>query len=204
MQSGIKYEEAYPVPNYILINYKLPESSYRAAVDIFADVPASDAAAHILRAEAIDLGGDSDNLIKPILEASLAKSPALARGWMLYAQKMVPEDSQRAVAAMNLVSLLAPFEFWLAAPFSRTAAPLFDTLPANVRRHAEFTAASLWFEVDLNNDLRALLRIMGGPELMTHALSNQPEQIRELNRWARMKHREDVRENALRAAEKRG
>jgi hypothetical protein len=182
-QSGRAIDAAYPVPAYTVMNIGLPASAYRAAADVLAGVNAEDGRTSIERAEIASLAGAPHNEVMSLLEDGLARTPASVRGWALFAEQTVEADRARAGKALAHSLLLGPYEYYVMAKRARAAAQLWDVLPSDGSSAALDQARRLWTESALNHEIPALLIVKGGPELITRAFHDDPEDLRALNRW---------------------
>ncbi len=181
--SGIAIDEAFPVPDYMMMDVDLPRSAYAAAAVTLALADDEDGQVWIQQAEATALSGASSGDVIPRLVKGLARSPTSARGWTLLAEQTTAQDPRRAAAALAMALYLGPYDFWLAGRRARTAAALWNTLSEEGRQAALRQVSLLWSEPLLNQEIRPVLTTRAGVELMTHALWNEPEQLRALNRW---------------------
>lgn len=182
-QSGRAVDSAYPVPAYTIMNFALPANSYRAAADALAEADPRDGRTLIERAEIASLAGLSRNEVVSLLEDGLARAPASARGWTILAEQTAGGNKTRAANALAHSLLLGPDEYYLAAKRARVAATVWDALPSDAADAALGQARNLWKEGGLNREIPDLLALKGGPELMTRAFRDDPEDLRALNRW---------------------
>jgi hypothetical protein len=182
-QSGRAIDTAYPVPAYTVMNIALPANAYRAAADVLASANADDGRTSIERAEIASLAGAPQNEVVSLLEDGLARTPASVRGWALLAEQTAAGDRARAGKALAHSLLLGPYEYYVMAKRARAAAQLWDVLPSDGSSAALEQARRLWTESALNQEIPSLLTIRGGPELITRAFHDDPEDLRALNRW---------------------
>jgi hypothetical protein len=181
--SGLAQEAAFPVPAYIEKNFPLPRKSYDVAATALSHAPPADGATQIARAEAAHLAGNDDALVIPILENGLSHDPASARGWTLLSEVLRKTDRARSAKALAISLEIAPYDFFLAGRRARDGALVWDVLAADARPALLRVAAQLWNEASLHGEIVPLLNTPGGAALMTRALADDPNQIRELNRW---------------------
>jgi len=182
-QSGLAIDAAYPVPAYAVLNLALPANSYRAAADVLAGANRNDGRTAIERAEIASLAGAPSQEVVKLLEDGLARTPASVRGWTLLAEQVAAQDRSRAGKALAHSLLLGPYEYYVTAKRAQAAAQLWDVLPPDADEVALGQARRLWTESPLNREIPFLLTLKGGPELMTRAFRDDPEDLRALNRW---------------------
>ncbi len=182
-QSGLATDAAYPVPAYTVMNFALPATSYRAAADVLAGANGNDGRTLIERAEIASLAGAPSQEVVALLEDGLARTPASVRGWSLLAEQTAAQDRSRAANALAHSLLLGPYEYYVLAKRARAAAQLWDALPPDADEAALGQARRLWSESTLNREVPFLLAVKGGPELVTRAFHDDPDDLRALNRW---------------------
>ena len=181
--SGLALEAAYPVPPYIAKNVVLPRKSYATAAAILSHADPSDGETQIARAEAAHLAGEPDAQVIPIVENGLSHDPASARGWTLLCEVLQRTDRARSAKALTIALELARYDYFLAGRRARDGAVLWDAIAADDRPLLLRQAQLLWTEPQLHSEIPPLLNTPGGAALMTRALSDDPQQIRSLNRW---------------------
>jgi hypothetical protein len=182
-QSGRAIDEAYPVPAYAILNLALPVNSYRAAADVLANANPNDGRTTIERAEMVSLAGAPPQDVVSLLEDGLTRAPASVRGWTLLAEQTQTLNRSRAGEALAHSLLLGPKEYFLLGKRAQAAAQLWDVLPSDASESALAQARSLWTISALNQEIPYLLAVKGGPELMTRAFHDAPEDLRAMNRW---------------------
>ena len=182
-QSGRAIDAAYPVPAYAVLNLPLPAGSYRAAAEVLANADPNDGRTTIERAEIASLAGAPPREVVSLLEDGLARTPASVRGWTLLAEQTETQDRIRAGKALAHSLLLGPKEYFLLGKRARAAAQLWDVLPSDVSELALAQGRSLWTLSELNPEIPYVLAVKGGPELMTRAFQDAPEDLRAINRW---------------------
>jgi hypothetical protein len=182
-QAGLAVDAAFPVPAYLVMNAELPVDSYRAAAVVLAKANPQDGRSLIERAEAAARAGTAPQTVEDLLSAGLARSPASVRGWSLLAEQVASQEPARGVAYLSQSYLLGPYEYFVAGKRSRTAAILWNDLPAKPREIALRQTKLLWSETLLHSEIGPLLSVQGGSALMTLAFKDDPEEMRALNRW---------------------
>jgi hypothetical protein len=181
--SGIALERAFPVPPYIVKNVILPRKSYATAAEILSHASPQDGETQILRAEAAHMAGQSDRIVRPIVENGLSTDPANARGWTLYSEVLRATDRKHSAKALGIALELAPYDYFLAGRRARDGAMIWDAMLPDDKPFLLRQAALLWSEPILHPEIFPLLNTPGGPALMTQALKDDPDQIRALNQW---------------------
>jgi len=117
------------------------------------------------------------------LEDGLARTPGSVRGWTLLAEQTETQNRTRAGNALAHSLLLGPKEYFLFGKRAQAAARLWDVLPSDASESALAQGRSLWTISALNPEIPYLLGVKGGPELMTRAFHDAPEDLRAMNRW---------------------
>jgi hypothetical protein len=192
LRSGIPHNRTYPIPDYISIEHMVPRSAYVETAGILAAASPWDGRTMVTRAIALYFSGAEQAEFLPLLQAGLAKSPAYARGWILYAEALRKDSPQRAMQALDLARVLGRHEYWLSIPFARAAAPLLDSLPPQTREHAFQQARYLWLDSALIGEFSDLLRQESGARLVFEAFREQPGQLEEIKKWVSRKRREEA------------
>ena len=181
--SGLALEAAYPVPPYIAKNVILPRKTYAAAAEVLSHADPRDGETQIVRAEAAHLAGEPDATVLPIIENGLSHDPASARGWTLLCEVLQRTDRARSAKALIIALELARYDYFLAGRRARDGAVLWDAIAPDDRSLVLRQAQLLWTEPQLHSEILPLLSAPSGAALMTRALSDDPQQIRKLNRW---------------------
>jgi hypothetical protein len=78
---------------------------------------------------------------------------------------------------------LGPYDYWIAGRRARAAAGLWNVLPPDDQSAAERQARLLWDVPLLRPEIPALLRTADGAHLLAQAMGNDPQNVREINRW---------------------
>jgi hypothetical protein len=164
------------------VDRALPFKTYRATAQVLAGAAEADGEAQIARSRAAYLSGEVGPKIIAMADNGLSHAPASAAGWTLLAALRTPVDHVRAAGAMSVALELAPRDYYLAAWRARTAAPLWADLPADVRESAARQVRLLWSNRAQHNQIRSILAVPGGPQLVTYAMKDDPDGLRALNR----------------------
>ncbi len=180
--SGIALEAAFPVPSYMTVVRTLPINATRATAHVLASAAEADGEAQIARSRAAYLSGEVGPKIIAMGDNGVSHAPSSAAGWTLLAALRTPVDRARAAAAMSVALELAPRDYYLAAWRARTAAPLWADLPADARESAARQVRLVWSDRRLRHQIRSILAVRGGPNLVTYAMKNDPDGLRALNR----------------------
>jgi hypothetical protein len=182
--SGWAMDEAFPVPTYIAMNYALPQKSYDEAAHILTNTDRRDGGARIMLAEAAADARLPPVQVIPLLREGLERLPTSARGWTLLASEyLAVKERTSAARSLSFALVLGRYDYWIAGRRAQLAASLWSELSADDRKTGEAEAALLWEADILHNEIPALLRTEGGPQLIDRALSGNPDEIRALNRW---------------------
>ncbi len=181
--SGLALEAAFPPTAYMVINIAMPEHTYAQSAQILSHASLGDGETQLLRAEAAErTRPKSPDAVIPLAERALSYAPADARGWIVLAEALRPQDPRKAAAALTLAIELAPREYFLIVPRVLAGAPLWAYLPQETRDTLLGDARFLVQDRNFHAALRSLLAVEGGPQLVTRALAGHPDQIRALNR----------------------
>jgi hypothetical protein len=175
-------EATFPVPAYMTVDRVLPFKTYRATAQVLAGAAEEDGEAQIARSRAAYLSGEVGPKIIALTDNGLSHAPSSAAGWTLLATLRTPVDRARAAAALSVAFELAPHDCCLAAWRARTAAPLWADLPADARENAARQVRLLWSNRVQHNQIRSILAVPGGPQLVTYAMKDDPDGLRALNR----------------------
>ena len=180
--SGLAQDVAFPATAYMVADVPLPVRAYRQTAQALSLAPASDGETQLMRAEAALRAGEPRAVVAPIAESASSRAPADARGWIVLAEALQRSDPPRAAQALSVAIELAPREHFLVVPRLLAGAPLWSYLPPEARATLLDDAAALVQDKNGLPDLLALLRVAGGPALVTRALKDHPDEIRALNR----------------------
>jgi hypothetical protein len=182
LADGLGRWEAEPFSEYIAANVRLTRLAYIKAEQALLSTPEADAEAHLLAIEAAMARGQPAAVLLPKLRAALARDPADARGWVIYARLLEPQDLKAATAALNFSFRLAPREYFLIAPRLYAAAPIWRRLSAANQQllFAEIRAAGN--APKLHRALIAAMSEPGGDAMVTAAYQGRPRALRRLNR----------------------
>ncbi|MGB8363043.1 MAG: hypothetical protein ACLQUZ_06730 [Rhizomicrobium sp.] len=180
--SGFALEAAFPATAYLAMNVPLPQTTDRSIVQILSHAPVADGETQVLRAEAAADGQFSPATTIEMTTTALAHAPAAARGWLVLAELVRDRHRNEAASALSLAIELAPREYYLVGLQARAGAPLWDALPEDVQAKLLNDVRLVAHKTELRSDLWALLRVPGGPALLTRAFAGHPEQLRALNR----------------------
>jgi hypothetical protein len=181
LQSGLAIDAAFPVPNYVLVDYLLPENSYRVAAEVLTGASSEDGQTLILLAEVAAHANLPQQAILNLLRDGLSRSPASSRGWALLAEQI--QDRRRAAAALTQSLLLAPYDYFLAGRRGREGALLWDVLPVDDRRSVLQQARLIWSEPILYGEIEPLLMVSGGADLLARAFEDEPQELQALSLW---------------------
>jgi hypothetical protein len=173
---------AEPYSEYIAANVRLTPLAYIKAEQALMSTPEADAEAHLLAIEAGLARGEAARLLLPKARAALARDPADARGWVIYARLCEPKDLKAATAALNFSFRLAPREYYLIAPRLYAAAAIWRRLSGANQQllFAEVRAAGSARK--LHGALIAAMSEPGGDAMVTAAYRGRPRALRRLNR----------------------
>jgi hypothetical protein len=182
LADGLGRWEAEPFSEYIAANVRLTRLAYIRAEQALLSTPGADAEAHLLAIEAAMARGQPAAPLLPKVRAALARDPADARGWVIYARLCEPQDLKAATAALAFSFRLAPREYFLIAPRLYAAAPIWRRLSAANQRllFAEIRAAGN--APKLHRALIAAMSEPGGDAMVTAAYRGRPRALRRLNR----------------------
>ncbi|MGH6827646.1 MAG: O-antigen ligase family protein [Rhizomicrobium sp.] len=180
--SGLAQEEAFPATAYMAANAPLSRPAYQSTASILSRAPRQDGKTGLIQAEAqLDAGAPTANVADKI-RADLSYAPAEARGWILLAALSSGRNPRQAASQLAFAFKLAPYEYYLIAPRTLVAAPLWPHLPVKVQTVLFKDVRAMALDPNRRTELRALLARQGGGALVTRALQGRPEDIRELNR----------------------
>ena len=173
---------AEPFSEYLAANVRLTPLAYIKAERALFSTPDFDAEAHLLGIEAAMLRGEKAAALLPRARLALARDPADARGWVLYARLCEPEDLKAASAALSFSFRLAPREYFLIAPRLAAAAPIWRRLSAADQQllFAEVRVAGS--APKLHRALIAAMSEPGGDAMVTAAYQGRSRALRRLNR----------------------
>jgi tetratricopeptide (TPR) repeat protein len=184
LASGAAGEAAFPVPIYIVMNYPLPQKTYANAARILGATNSYDGDQTISEAEAAADSGVAPSQTIQLVRGGLMHAPVNARGWTLLADAYLAEKNVRAGAqALSLALTLGPFDYWVAGRRARACAALWNVLGAIDRDACENQARLLWDASDLRPQLIPLVQTQEGVQLLTRAVDNDPQQVRDINRF---------------------
>ena len=180
---GLATDAAVPIPTYMIAGIAMPKIAYQDAYLSLANVDTRDGEAIIARAEGgLHCGIDRNELIALLIQG-LLHAPASARGWTLLSETLLPVNEQKAAQALSQALVLAPHEYWLVGARSYDAALLWKQLDADSQENALEQTRLLWLEPALHGQLSRLLLTHEGVSIVTMAFANQPDELREMNRW---------------------
>lgn len=182
LMTGIALEEAFPTTGYLVDNVPMPKGVYAQTAHTLSAARAQDGETALLRAEAALRAGESPSAVLPIAIDGLSHDPAFARGWIVLADALRDHDPKQAAAALTLGIQLAPRSYYLLAPQTQAGAPLWAYLDNPTREKLLGDTLRLARDQALWPDLVALMGVQGGSALVTRALSNDPDELRTLNR----------------------
>ncbi len=182
LADGLGRWAAEPYSEYIAANVRLTRLAYIKAEQALLATPAEDAEAHLLAIEAGMARGEPAAMLLRKARAALARDPADARGWVIYARLCEPKHLTAATLALNFSFRLAPREYFLIAPRLYAAADVW-------RRLSRENQALLFAEVrtagstpKLHRALIAAMSEPGGDAMVTAAYQGRPRALRRLNR----------------------
>ena len=179
---GLAQDAAVPYTSRMIINDPLKKSDYTDAADLLAHTSPSDGESRVMRALAMWHAGSGGASVVPVAEDALARSPASARGWILLAEELRGRSPETAVSALSLGIMLAPREYYLVAPRIRAGAPLWNGLSPRAQDVLMNDARLVSIDPNLEPALRDVLRVPGGPALISRAFTGRPQDLRALNR----------------------
>jgi hypothetical protein len=184
LQSGLAFNSAFPVPNYIEMNYVLPATAYREAADRLAGTDPRDAGTKIFQSEALADSGASSQAVLAILYPAMRASPSSARGWTLLCEQLEPRDRAGAANALEMALALGSFDYWMVGRRVRDASQIWDNLSQDGRDNALMQTRILWTEPLLRPEIANLVQTQAGRTLLQRAFEAEPETVREINRWS--------------------
>jgi hypothetical protein len=179
---GLALEAAAPVTTRMTTNTPLALRSYTSTSTLLSHAETSDGEAQILRAEAMKLARTPKSVVEPVLESGLERSPASARGWLIFSESVRTTNAAKAQAAYSLGLLLAPREYYLIVPRVIAGAPLWNTLSERERQSLLGDMRLVLSDPNLSSALRRVLAVEGGDALVTRTFSGHPESLRAFNR----------------------
>ena len=180
---GVALEAVFPIPSRMEMNVPLEPVDYRHALKTLSSSNGSDGEAWILRAEAAALAGEPG--ASAMAAEGLSRIPASTRAWILIAETS-PDTAMRKRALERLLRLF-PHEYWLAGRKVSVGAALWPELSEEARAALLVEAKRLWTEPTLRTQLWPVLAGEGGSELLTRAFADDPEGLREMNRWVALR-----------------
>lgn len=180
--SGFAQEAAFPVPVYMAMNVVLPQKAYSSAAQVLSHAGSANGGLQVARGEALLHAGGRPQDAIAALKSGLSHAPAEARGWIVLAEALGPQDPRKAAAALSLALELAPREYYLVSPRLIAGAPLWAYLPDEDRSVLLNDTRQVFEDFRLAQTRETLLRTPGGPALVTRAFAGQNEQLRALNR----------------------
>ena len=124
-------------------------------------------------------GAPASTLVAAIKD-NLRLAPASSRGWTLLSEVVSPSDKKLAGVALAQSLLLAPRDYWLAAPRLIEAANLWPDLNTETRKGALRQARLVWETPQLRAQLSVLSQSKSTAALLSRAYSE--DEIRMLNR----------------------
>ena len=182
LADGVGRRAAEPFSEYLVASVRLTPFAYIKVERALLSTPVGDAEAHLLAIEAGVMRGEKSAMLLPQVRAALARDPADARGWIIYARLCEPKDLKAASAALSFSFRLAPREYFLIAPRLYAAVAIWRRLSAYDRQllFAEVRAAGS--AAKLHGALIAAMREPGGDAMVTAAYQGQGRALRRLNR----------------------
>ncbi len=180
--SGLAQEAAAPVTTRMLTNTPLALKFYTNASELLSHTSHADGEAQILRAEAMALVEARSSDVYPVLETGLERSPASARGWLIFSGLTRSTNPAQAYAAYSLGTLIAPREYYLIVPRVMAGAPLWNRLSERERQLLVADTRQVLNDINLSSALHRVLTVEGGAALVTRAYAGHPEALRGLNR----------------------
>jgi len=182
--SGVAADAAFPVPIYMVMNYPLPQRTYANATRILERTDWRDGDQTIAAAEAAADSGSAPNRTIMLVRRGLAHAPVSARGWILLAEAFSAEKNEGAAArALSPALTLGPFDYWIAGRRARACAALWNVLGASDRDACGSQARLLWDNPILRPQIVRLLQTREGAQFLLRAIDNDPQQIRDINRF---------------------
>lgn len=181
LRTGIAVNEAFPVPVYMTMDYRVPRADYLAAAGFLAGADPQDGNAAIARAEALGNSGAPAAVVRTILRRGLGAAPVSARGWLLLAER--EPDPANAARALQLSLTFANYDYWLAARQAKDIAALWPAIAQQDRPEDLRRLRLLWDAPELRRALPDFLAGARGPALLTEAMKSTPDDIRGLNLW---------------------
>jgi hypothetical protein len=181
--SGIAIDAAFPVPARMEMNVPLDLAQYQRAAKALAYANAADGDAWILRAEATSFAGEGG--AGAMLQEGLRRNPSSARGWMLFVEATA--DAPERARALEFLLGKFPYEYWIAGRKVSAGATLWNDVSEEARAAILAEGRRLWTEPTLHEQLWPVLTTDGGPELLTRAFADDPDSLRELNRWVALR-----------------
>jgi hypothetical protein len=125
--------------------------------------------------------GAAHAVVEKNLVQALSHLPGSAPAWLLYAQIQPAGAHLVAAKAFDMSLSLAPSDYFLLGPQVLTGAYLWKDLSVQSQAQIKERTRRLWQTPALRPYLIDLLREEGGPSLIM--ASEDPEQIRAINRW---------------------
>jgi len=180
--SGLAEETAVSMTAYMKLNIDLPRNVYADASEILSHAASNNGEMQELRAEAIEKGGGDANSALSVAIQALRHGPANARGWIELAELLRNRNPNEAAAALALALELAPHEYFQIEPRLIVGAALWDRLPPDARVQLLSDANEAVSDPDFHATLRKLLRVPGGPALVSRVFDGRPEALRAFNR----------------------
>jgi hypothetical protein len=184
LMSGAAAEAAFPVPIYMVMNYPLPQKAYANAAHILERTDPNDGDQTIAAAEAASDSEATPDRTIALVRKGLMHAPVSARGWTLLAEDSLATKNEKAGAQdLSLALILGPFDYWVAGRRARACAILWSTLNASDRLACENQTRLLWEVPALRPQILPLVQTQSGGQLFIRAIDNDPQNIRDINRF---------------------
>ncbi len=194
--SGLSVDLAFPVPVFIVTGLQLPQSTYRQTYEVLSGAVDADPSVLITRAEAASRAGMPAAVAVALGREGLKASPAQTRGWLLMAQTVNPAMATRA---LTMSTYSGPFEYYSLSARVRVTQKLLPYLSGDDRSIALRQVKNFWSQDMFRRNLLQLMSSPGGPQLMSEALRDTPDDIRALNRWLAAESRKTIKRAAKKA-----